>query len=84
MKTKKTAVETPASLLLDLIENRLGERPKSALAEHMGVRPQSLYKWLACARADSAFMLPPVRARQVAEFFRVAPSRLRPDVFLPR
>lgn len=54
---------------------------KSDLTRAMGVRPQSLYKWLAKCRDDRHFLIPALRAAQAAQFFGVHPSVLRPDVF---
>jgi hypothetical protein len=54
---------------------------KSELTRSMGVRPQSLYKWLAKCRADRNFPIPALRAAQAARFLGVDPSVLRPDVF---
>lgn len=62
-----------------LIENKLGDQPKTALSTHMGVRPQTLYVWIKCCRHDRNFSLPLERAIQIAKFFKVKPELLRPD-----
>jgi hypothetical protein len=49
----------------------------------MGVRPQSLYKWLAEGRKDRHFPIPVQRAAQAASFFSVHPKMFRPDVSWP-
>lgn len=66
--------------LLWCLENKMGERNKSDLARAMGVRPQSLYKWQAEARADRHFPLPLKRAIQAADFFGVPVTLFRDDV----
>lgn len=86
-------VKLPASLpdgrrikdhpLVWFVSNAMGARNKSDLSRHMGVRPQSLYKWLAEARRDRHFPLPIERAAQAAEFFGVHPRMFRPDVSWP-
>jgi hypothetical protein len=54
-------------------------KDKTALAASMGIKPQSLYKWeLACA-VDRNFPIPVLRARQLADFFKVPPATFRPD-----
>jgi DNA-binding XRE family transcriptional regulator len=79
MPDGKTTTTHP---LLWLIRERLGEdRNKSDLARDMGVRPQSLYKWERLCKADRNFPLPAPRALQIAKFFGVKPTLLRPDLF---
>jgi hypothetical protein len=66
------------------IKNRMGEdRNKSDLARHLGVRPQSIYKWEGCCRHDRNFKLPAERALEAARFFGVQPSLFRPDMAWP-
>lgn len=67
--------------LLYLMRTSLHDNTKSDLARHMGVRPQSLYKWESRCAADRNFPLPAARAAQIGAFFDVAPGVLRPDVF---
>ncbi len=66
-----------------LLESYLKEDPedhnKSVLAKHLGVRPQSIYKWERACRKDRNFPLPVLRAQQIATFFKVPPSTFRPD-----
>jgi hypothetical protein len=65
------------------VKHQMGERNKSDLSRHMGVRPQSLYKWLAEGRKDRNYLIPATRAAQVAQFFGVHPGLFRPDVSWP-
>ncbi len=74
---KKTAKHP----LIWCIQNKLYENTKSDLAQHMGVKPQSLYKWERKCADDRHFPLPLLRAIQIAEFFDVPPSMFRPDVY---
>jgi len=68
--------------LIWLIENKLGERSKRALALTIGVRAQTLYGWEREAEAyPRTFLLPGPRARAIAEFFKVPPALLRPDLW---
>lgn len=62
---------------------RLGERSKTALAQHLGVAPQMVYKWQAKCRDDQNFSLPAERAQAIAEFFAVEPRLFRPDIYHP-
>jgi DNA-binding XRE family transcriptional regulator len=64
-----------------LVREKMGERNKSDLARHMAVAPQSLYKWERLCRADRNYPLPIPRAMEIAKFFNVKPSLLRPDIF---
>jgi transposase-like protein len=57
------------------------EANKSDLARAMGVRPQSLYKWLAACQQDRHFSIPAERAAQAARFFKVSPNLFRPDIW---
>jgi hypothetical protein len=60
-------------------EREMTTTEKTALAKSMGIKPQSLYKWeLACA-LDRNFPLPILRARQIADYFKVKPDLFRPD-----
>ena len=54
----------------------------SDVARTMGVRPQSLYKWMKKAEGDRNFCLPSTRALQLAAYFQVPLNLFRPD--LPR
>ena len=65
-----------------LIENKLGERSKRQLAIAIGIRAQTLYGWERMAEAAPRhFLLPGPRARQIAEYFKVSPALLRPDLW---
>lgn len=65
-----------------LMREKLGEeRNKSDLARALNVRPQSLYKWERLCKADRNYPLPIPRAMQIAKFFNVKPTLLRPDIF---
>jgi DNA-binding XRE family transcriptional regulator len=66
-------------LLEDYIEQAPEDNNKSVLAKHLGVRPQSIYKWERACRKDRNFPLPVLRAQQIATFFKVPPSTFRPD-----
>jgi hypothetical protein len=65
------------------VNHKMGDRNKSDLSRHMGVRPQSLYKWLAEGRKDRHYLMPMPRAAQAAEFFGVHPKLFRPDASWP-
>lgn len=69
--------------LLHLMERHTadGVSVKARVAETLGVRPQSLYKWERECRNNRNFPLPVLRAKQLADFFKVPPSVLRPDAF---
>ena len=54
---------------------------KSDLARHLGVKPQSLYKWEAACKKDRNFPVPILRAVQFADVFDVPPSMFRPDAY---
>jgi DNA-binding XRE family transcriptional regulator len=62
-----------------LLRQRDEETTKSDLARHLGVRPQSLYKWERKCEADRNFPLPVLRASQLAAYFGVPPTLFRPD-----
>lgn len=64
------------------IEHLRTDEPKVRLAEHMGVRPQTMFKWLAHCREDRHFSLPLERAIQIGAYFNVPPSLFRPDMLL--
>jgi DNA-binding XRE family transcriptional regulator len=61
------------------IQYLLIDTTKTSLAQHMGVKPQSLYKWERKCREDRHFPLPLLRAVQVADFFSVPVAMFRPD-----
>ena len=65
-----------------LIDNKLGERSKRQLAIAVGVRAQTLYGWERGAEAAPA-ALPAAgpRARAIADYFKVSPALLRPDLW---
>lgn len=65
-------------------EKLLNGHSKSELARAMGVRPQSLYKWLKKGAADRNFSIPLERAILAAKFFNVHPSLFRNDVPWPQ
>lgn len=68
--------------LLWAMENRMPkDASKSDVARTLGVRPQSLYKWERACRKDRNFPVPILRAKQLAEVFRINPAVLRPDAF---
>ena len=69
--------------LLWYVRNKMDQDNKSDLSRAMGVRPQSLYKWLAECRRDRHFALPLDRAMQIARFFEIHPRVFRPDVSWP-
>lgn len=81
MPNGKTTKAHPLVWCIDTL--RPANEAKARLAEHMGVRPQSLYKWLAKCKEDRNFSIPAERAMQVATFFDVPASLFRPDVFVP-
>lgn len=56
-----------------------GATVKARIADCLGVRPQSLYKWERECRNNRNFPLPIRRAKQLADYFKVPPSVLRPD-----
>lgn len=56
---------------------------KSDLAKHLGVRPQTLYKWLGKCDADRHFSLPAERVSGFAGYFGVDASLFRPDLYQP-
>jgi DNA-binding XRE family transcriptional regulator len=64
-----------------LIDNKLGERSKRQLALAIGVRAQTLYGWERVAETDRHFLLPSLRARRIADYFKVSPALLRPDLW---
>ena len=65
-----------------LLDNKLGERSKRSLAVAIGIRAQTLYGWERLAEQHPRhFLLPAPRARQIAEFFKVQPALLRPDLW---
>lgn len=65
-----------------LIETKMDGRSKRQLAISMGVAAQTLYGWEREARENPrTFLVPAVRAKQMAEWFRVNPKVLRPDLF---
>lgn len=67
--------------LLWCLRNRMPEAANlSVVARHMGVKPQSLYKWMRKAEADRHFSLPAPRALQLAGYFGVQPDLFRPDL----
>lgn len=71
---------TTSHPLVYLMQNKLIEPDnKSTLARALGVRPQSIYKWERACRKDRNFPLPVLRARQIADFFKVSPTMFRPD-----
>ena len=61
--------------------NEDGLPNKSDRARALDVRPQSLYKWERLCKEDRNFPLPISRAKEIAAFFNVKPSLLRPDIF---
>lgn len=67
--------------LLWLIEHKLGERSKRQLAIEIGVRAQTFYGWERECEQDRHFLLPSLRARKIADFFKVKPALLRPDLW---
>lgn len=71
----KTTKKHPLLWLID----QHPDEPKSQLAHHMGVRPQTLFKWLAHCREDRNFSLPLERAIQIARYYDVPVGLLRPD-----
>jgi hypothetical protein len=75
-------VKTNKHPLCWLIDNKLGERSKRSLAIAIGIRAQTLYGWERQAEAEPRhFLLPAPRARAIAEFFKVQPGLLRPDLW---
>jgi hypothetical protein len=52
------------------------------LATKLDIAPQTLSKWKARCALDRHFLLPALRAKQIAEYCGVPPSLLRPDVFV--
>jgi hypothetical protein len=52
----------------------------SDLSRVMGVRPQSLYKWMRKCEADRHFSLPAPRALQMSRYFKVPAALFRPDL----
>ena len=52
------------------------------MAMKLGIAPQTLSKWKARCALDRHFLLPALRAKQIAEYCGVPPSLLRPDVFV--
>lgn len=67
--------------LLWCLKNRMPEgKNLSDLSRGMVVKPQSLYKWMAKAKADRHFSLPAPRALQLSREFGVEPSLFRPDL----
>ena len=66
-----------------LIANKLDGRSKRQLALDIGIRAQTLYGWEREARENPrTFLLPSIRARQIAEWFGVKPALLRPDLWV--
>jgi DNA-binding XRE family transcriptional regulator len=75
-------VTTKDHPLIWLVDNKMPKGTnKSDLARHLGVRPQSLYKWERLCKVDRNFPVPAPRALQIAKFFRVRAGLLRPDLF---
>jgi hypothetical protein len=73
---------TPLHPLTWCIKNRSPEGSNlSDIARGVGVRPQSLYKWMRKCEADRHFSLPALRAVLLGDYFKVPPSLFRPDVF---
>jgi DNA-binding XRE family transcriptional regulator len=74
--------KTTSHPLLWLLKERMPEyATKSTVAQALGVKPQSLYKWEHACRKDRNFPVPIMRAKQLGEFFNVPASMLRPDAF---
>ncbi len=70
--------------MLWCLQNRMKEGHNlSTLSQKvMGIRPQSLYKWMRFAEADRNFCLPTTRAMQMAAYFDVPLTLFRPDLNL--
>ena len=92
MQTKTTALKLPALMpngkttrahpLTWCLENQVPVGDNlSSVARHMGVRPQSLYKWMRKCEADRHFSLPALRAKQLGSYFAVPPALFRPDLY---
>lgn len=80
--TMPDGTKTKKHPLLWLFDKKLtNEGDNSALARKMDIAPQSLSKWKARCALDRHFLLPALRAKQIAEYCGVPPSLLRPDVF---
>lgn len=63
------------------VANLLEDRPKSAAAATIGVRPQTFYIMLARCKLDKNVRIPAAWVRPLARFFKVTPHFLRPDLF---
>lgn len=75
-------VKTNKHPLCWLLANKLGERSKRHLAIAVGVRAQTLYGWERVAEQHPRhFLLPAPRARAIADYFKVSPALLRPDLW---
>jgi len=70
----------PLLWLYDTKLNNDGDNSK--LAAKLDIAPQTLSKWKARCATDRHFLLPALRAKQIAEYCGVPPSLLRPDVFV--
>ena len=69
--------------LLWLFATKLtAEGDNTKLANRLGIAPQTMSKWKASCAMDRHFLLPALRAKQIAEACNVPPSLLRPDVFV--
>jgi len=65
-----------------LMDNRLDGRSKRQLALAIGVRAQTLYGWERRAEQEPRqFLLPGPRALAIADYFKVSPGLLRPDLW---
>ena len=73
---------TSSHPLLWLLARHLERYPdtnKSDIARRMEVDVHALYKWERACRDDRNFPLPVLRAKQLADIFKVSPATFRPD-----
>ena len=84
LSTMPDGKRTPLHPMLWCLKNRMPvDDNLSDLSRRLGVRPQSLYKWMRRCEGDRHFSLPALRASIMGDYFSVPPALFRPDVFKP-
>lgn len=56
----------------------------AGLARGLGVTPQSFMGWIQKCKANKNFLLPAEHIPALSRALKIAPAKLRPDLYLPK